>query len=306
MIAEQIIKNWDISAIGYGTKINDLFECGYPAWTIKLQNEYGVAIPIDKTIEVFEKFSGAKLYTDTMIIDENFPVHVLLLTTELSSIKIPFATLCAELILPGEKGQERKEIVENPVLWWEQWKELLGNKNIDDRVYDVLGELMTVLYLSKEGEQPIWNGPCASTYDIDCDETYFEVKSSITRNRRQITLSNHFQLDPPDGKILKLIFCQFEPAQTGYTINSVVEELVQQGYSRDDLNQKLELLGLEKKKSARNRCYDLHSMLMYKIDDKFPAIKESSFVNGVLPVGVESITYTVSLDGVEVEKKIVG
>jgi hypothetical protein len=302
MLAQQIMINWDTSAKGYATKIVSLFDAGYPAWTIKTTEIYGVAIPVPENTEVSESFSGAKLYNDIMMLDGTEQINVLLLTTKLDSIRYPFATLCAELIAPGENGSLRKEVETNPVSWWMQWKELLGNKNVDDRIYDVLGELTVLRYLTKNGEQAIWNGPTGSTYDIDCDSIYYEVKSTVVRKKRQITLNNHFQLDPPDGKGLKLALCQFEPAQSGISIDSLVDDLVQYGYSRQDLNLKLEILGLEKGKSARKRCYDLHSMIMYTVNQQFPAIRESSFIGGTLPTGIESITYTISLDGVEGEK----
>ena len=125
------------------------------------------------------------------------------------------------------------------------------------------------------------------------------MKSTVARKKRQITLSNHFQLDPPDGKKLNLVLCQFEPAQSGMSIDGLVDELTSLGYSREDLNDKLGKLGLERKKSARKRCYDLHAMILYEVNDEFPAIREKSFVGGILPKGIESITYTLSLDGVE-------
>ena len=49
--------------------------------------------------------------------------------------------------------------------------------------------------------------------------------------------------------------------------------------------------------SARKRCYVLHAATKYTIDESFPAIRETSFIGGVLPLGVMSINYTVSLDG---------
>ena len=50
--------------------------------------------------------------------------------------------------------------------------------------------------------------------------------------------------------------------------------------------------------SARKRNYVLHAATKYTVDESFPAIRETSFVGGVLPSGVMSITYTVTLDGI--------
>ena len=58
MLTQQIIDNWDTSAKGYAAKIISLFETGYPAWTIKTNEVYGVAIPLPEEIEVAENFSG--------------------------------------------------------------------------------------------------------------------------------------------------------------------------------------------------------------------------------------------------------
>ena len=45
-------------------------------------------------------------------------------------------------------------------------------------------------------------------------------------------------------------------------------------------------------------------MLKYAVDDKFPKITEKSFVDGVLPVGITDISYTVDLSGLQAENLI--
>lgn len=299
MLAKEIRNGWAASAVGYAAVIASVTQLGYECWTIKTGNTYGVALPISQEMLISEHFAGAHLYTDIIVLDGNKVQPALLLMAKSEEIQIPFSTLCAELVNPGVDGEFRREILSSPTAWWMQWKELLGNRDVDERVYDVLGELLTLHYLAVHGENAVWNGPSGATYDIDCDGKFYEVKSTTARNKREITLSNLFQLDPPNGFPLFLVLCQFEQAQTGISINSVVNELASLGYSSIALNEKLETLGLEKGKSARNRQYILHAMLEYKVDESFPAIRESSFVDGHKPTGVKSITYTVSLDGVD-------
>ena len=215
MLAEQITDIWKTTPYGYATEIKELFDEGYPAWAIKKRDVFGVAIPISSEIEINEYFSNAKLYNDEIKFENGQIQNVLLLLTNNEDILYPFSSLCAELIWPGENGEYRNQITKNPLQWWMQWKELLGNRNVDATVYDVLGELYVLNYLVSQGKHPIWNGPDHSTYDIDCDTDYYEVKSSILRKQKQITLNNKFQLDPPDGKKLFIMYCQFEQAQTG-------------------------------------------------------------------------------------------
>ena len=298
MLSEEIISNWTGSPSGIAMKIGSLTECGFDSWTIKTPMEYGVAFPIDKDEEISEYFAGAHYYTSKIILNESEERNALLLTTDKEDIVEQFAALCAELMNPGETGELRVEICNNPLSWWMQWKELLGNKSVDLRAYDVLGELWTLKYLMQHGINAEWNGPNGATYDIDCDGFFVEVKSTTARNKRQITLSNLFQLDPPNGEKLYLVLCQFEAAQSGISINSLVKDLEQLGYSSYGLDEKLAKLGLEKGKTARKRNYIIHAVTKYEVNDKFPAIRESSFVGGRKPEGVMSITYTVTLDGI--------
>ena len=299
MFVSTITRKWIESSGNRISEIEELRTCGVKGWTIREGQRYGVAIPISEEKCISESFSGARLGTAYILIENQIKIYVLMLICENPTIQEPFAALCAEFINPGESGTFRKEIEENPLRWWTQWKELLGNKNVEEKVYDVLGELLCLRYLAASKRNAEWNGPTGATYDIDCEDEYYEVKSTLSRNKKEVTISNHFQLEPPAGTALYLVFCQFETAITGVCINDVLNELVSLGYNRLDLEKKLELLGLEKGKSARDKKYILHAISEYKIDDKFPSITKKSFKNDCLPVGIQSITYTVSLDGLE-------
>ena len=282
-----------------------LKNAGYETWTTKNRLEYGVAVPIDSDEEISEYFSGSHFYTERKVLNEDEERNILFLTCDREDIIEPFSALCTELISPGTDGEFRRELEKNPLAWWAQWKELLGNKNVDCRAYDVLGELLVLKYLAGHGEQAEWNGPNGATYDIDCNGYFTEVKSTISRNKKQITLSSLFQLDPPGGQPLYLILCQFESAQVGISIDSLVNDLEALGYSSTGLNEKLAKLGLEKGKTARKRRYIVHEVTKYKVDENFPAIRPSSFVGGSKPEGVMSITYTITLDGISGEKLII-
>lgn len=306
MLTDEIRNNWHSDIPGHAQPIQSLVEQGYPAWSVKFVDSYGVAIPYDGQQEINETFANARIYTSKIKFNDDIEKKALLLTTESSEIEVPFSALSAELIDPGENGVFRKEIIKSPVKWWREWKELLGNKNIDDRVYDVLGELCVLDKLIDAGEDVSWNGPWGASYDIETDKRFVEVKSSVVRDRREITISNHFQLDPP-GKPLDLIFCQFEPAvSSGYSINMLVEQLKNKGLNVADINQKLKEMGFEEGRSSRNKKFILHSMLKYTVDSDFPRITPESFKNGVMPVGITKITYTVDLSGMTPKSMIQG
>ena len=171
-------------------------------------------------------------------------------------------------------------------------------ENIVPHVVQTLLILLCALkYAIERGEEANWNGPDGATYDIETDERFIEVKSSINRGRREVTISNQFQLHPP-GKKLDLILCCFEPSiVSGVSIDSVIQEFFELGYNTNLLNRKLETRGFERGMSARKKKFLLHEMLLYPVKDDFPCITPESFIGGVLPEGINKISYTVDLSG---------
>ena len=306
MLIENIKNNWKTDILGYAQVITPLKDTDYPAWTVKLVDGYGVAVPYSGE-DINESFSNARIFsTDNILLPSGAMQRALVLITDAEGIEKPFATLCGELIEPGVDGSARASILCDPVAWWKKWKELLGNRNIDPRIYDTLGELCVLYTLLKKGEDANWNGPDGASYDIETDSRFVEVKSTLSRSKREITVSNQFQLDPP-GKPLNVILCAFEPtAQSGVSINTVLSKLEAIGYNIGMINQKLSELGFEEGRSSRNRTFLLHEMLQYTISSNFPRITPQSFVGGVLPAGITKITYTVDLSGMPAEAMVQG
>lgn len=117
MLTKEIRNGWAASATGYAAVISSIAKCGYEGWTIKTGNSYGVALPAPQNMVVSEKFAGAHLYTDTIILDGVKKQPALLLMARSEDIKGPFSTLCAELLYPGVDGKFREEILSSPTTW---------------------------------------------------------------------------------------------------------------------------------------------------------------------------------------------
>lgn len=297
MLKKLIQNNWKTDIVGYAQSIVALENTKFPAWTVRFMDSYGVAIPYAGEEEINETFANAKIRSADIRFKDGKIQRAIVLTTDSTEISVPFSTLCEALIDPGENGEYRTAIESSPIIWWKDWKELLGNKNIDERIYDILGELCVLKYAVQNGEDAEWNGPDGASYDIETNDRFIEVKSSINREKTEVTISNQFQLFPP-GKPLALVLCRFEPIVfSGISIDSILSEFKSMGYNTDLLNRRLELRGFEQGMSARKKNFLLHEMLLYKVDDSFPRITPESFAGGVLPIGITKVTYTVDLSG---------
>lgn len=305
-LANEILQNWNTDIPGYAHEISSLAETSFPAWTVSDRIVYGVVLIYDGSDEINESFANVRIASKDIVFEDGAIKRTLTLTSDSTEIKESFAALCAALVAPGEDGQNRKSILGSPIAWWMDWKEMLGNKNIDPRIYDVLGELCVFRRLLTDCEDVSWNGPKGASYDIETGTGFVEVKSTIARSKREVSISNHFQLKP-EGKPLNLVLCQFEPSNmTGVSIDGIVNDIASLGYNTAPIEEALKGMGFEPGMSSRKKLFILHDMLQYAIDDDFPRITPESFVDGVLPAGITKITYTVDLSGMHAVSMLQG
>lgn len=103
MLIDEILDNWTGMPKKNLMIISSLSNAGYKSWTIKFDEEYGVAIPVDNGKEISEYFAGAHYFTKDILLNNYEQEHVLMLVTQKEDIRDQFAALCAELLNPGKK-----------------------------------------------------------------------------------------------------------------------------------------------------------------------------------------------------------
>ncbi|WP_019680665.1 PD-(D/E)XK motif protein [Ruminococcus flavefaciens] len=272
----------------------------YIAWTIKQEQWIGVAIPLPKILEFSEHFANVRLYTENNVAISDKEYNLLILRCDDLSLRNEFATICYHFIEPGEDGQNRQLLINNPEEWWNKWKSLLGNRDSEKEAYSIIGELLALEHLLKNGINAKWQGAKGGTQDIQTDKCNYEVKSTTARYGYEVTINSIYQLGKK-GTDLKLIFCRFEKAAIGMDINAVIKSLVSLGYSELLLEKAMEANGLEKGCTARSKKYRIIEMKSYNVDDNFPVITELSFKDDVIPKNIIRINYTVNLSGLPCE-----
>lgn len=273
------------------------FNINYPCWVVKLDNSFGVALEIDSKFLVNERFSNARYYSNTFEI-EGITRHLLLFTSNAVDLRYEFASLCAIFLDPGIYGEERKAVTSNPIEWWKNFKELIGNKTYEKTVHSVLGELITFYYLYSLNHEVKWNGPGGSTVDIEDEKNSYEVKSTIMRYDSIVEISSQYQLI---NKNQYLFFCRFEKSQTGISIDKLVGLITNLGYSEDDIQTNLNKLGFEKNSIARAENYRLHEFKKYIVDGNFPVIRIDKVVEEKFLDHIVQLKYKIDLKGLTSE-----
>lgn len=267
----------------------------YPGYVIRTSNGYGVAIEVDDKLEITEKFNSCKFYTGTLGID-GVMKNYLILSSAFEEYRYEFASLCAEFVEPGDGGKNRNDLVNDPYTWWERWRELVGNTSREQRVYNVIAEMLVLAKKRKEDPTTEWVATKSGSHDIECSDESCEVKSTIKRYGATVTISSQHQLEYV--KPLWLYFCRLEESLEGVSINDMKEELIKDGYDEGKLELELEKQGFERGANIRNKKYKVLEKRIYAVDDTFPRIVNESFKDDKLPNAVIHVEYTIDLDGV--------
>ena len=258
----------------------------------------GIAIETKNEVFINESFNKVDVFN--CIIDINsVSKNVVFLCTKEHTMQEQYGLLCIDFI-------ENKDVVKTePIKWFNQWKELIGNVKQDKMVYDFVGEMKTLLLLQKQKINPKWTASQVGTFDISSDNGFFEVKSTISKTTQEVVIHNQYQLSTKGlDKNLYIAFCKLEENDSGDSIDSLVEELVEAGFSRSDLDKYLTSKGYGVGKSERKKRYLVHEIRKYIVDDNFPRITKESFIGGSFPKGITKFEYTISLDALNYEKML--
>ena len=258
----------------------------------------GIAIETSNEVPINESFNKVSIIYCQIEINGALK-NVVFLCTKEQTMQEQYGLLCFDFL-------ENKSVIKaNPIKWFNQWKELIGNVKQDKMVYDFIGEMKTLLLLQKQNANPKWTASQSGTFDISSDQGFFEVKSTITKTTQEVVIHNQYQLSTEGlDRDLFITFCKLEENDDGDSIDSLVEDLVAVGFSRTDLDKYLAKKGYSVGKSERKKRYLVHEIRKYLVDKNFPRITKESFVEGAFPKGITKLEYTVSLDCLNYEKML--
>jgi hypothetical protein len=185
-----------------------------------------------------------------------------------------------------------------------KWRELLNKEpiTIPDKniLLGVFGELWVLRSMIKLNNSTIdfWVGPEGSRFDFINLDIVLEVKTTLQRNGRSVTIHGEKQLEPLENTNLYLALLKFEEVPVGgERLIDIVNSIVDNGIDRLTIYSKLINLNITSENINDCSNFRLHLIeeKIYLVDADFPAITPQSFKSNKLPNGVMALTYQIDL-----------
>lgn len=186
----------------------------------------------------------------------------------------------------------------------QEWRDFFRNEKQkylnSEQIKGLIGELLTLkdLLMIDNNLFEVWHGPEAERHDFRSNNISIEVKASGSK-RKSCKIGSLEQLDTPDDAKLYLQFYQLEKDDLGHSIPQLIKDIEKFGVSKVDLERKLNDLNynFEHEKfyeDAKNKYRTIFNGF-YEVDDEFPKIVSSSFINNRLPINIMELSYTINL-----------
>lgn len=267
-----------------------------PFYLNRSEQGYAVAIPYNEEKILNESFVSITLATNMLNIgNESFKVLYLHMgqTGDLEK----FAYVATEFVNPAN----RASIINNPYQWVDSWMEMFGNAKKKYLVTDVVAELLSLKHMYNLNKSTQWAGPLDGTHDIVFNSGVVEVKSTTNKSNNYVEINSNFQLNPTINE--KLFFVRLEAKPYQNSIDSLVKELVDMGYSKAILEECLTKMGYREGKRTRQQSYAVLEISSYEVNsDNFPIIKLEDLNALTKSKNIVSFKMRLDLTGVPKEK----
>ena len=106
-IVESIKSNFNRGYYNRAMKIEGL-DSDFPAWTIKQDNYYAVAVPFYSGAPFYEQFSSVCIKTVNEVDIDGKSYNMIMLMCNDASLREDFAVICGQFVVPGDKGEDRR------------------------------------------------------------------------------------------------------------------------------------------------------------------------------------------------------
>jgi len=290
------------------TKIDELTHLSCYAATNHITGQHLYIMSVSNKIVLPElknhRFKGVEIFALPIETENKTEIYIYLLDNDLKDI---FSLFIQNILEDIEKSVTENEALTTTLNVIAKWKKLFDKINFNGLTLEqqkgLIGELLFFNYLLNNQKSTgsilnAWTGADFDDKDFTFGSIGVEIKYTSSKLPK-IKISNERQLDAENlGELFLILYITEDVKENGFSLNSLVDEIMQKISTEDErnfFNERLLLLGYHKDdRDYYNKMYSLKKTFSFKVTSDFPKIVKNN-----LPLGVYNTIYSIELSAVE-------
>lgn len=222
-----------------------------------------------------------------------------------------FVHFCEDMIFYSRNVQKPENVADSICSRYIQWQKAFirteGKLLSFEQIKGLIGELcfLKMEMIPKYGSQKAvesWSGIESTDQDFLCDDTWYEVKSTVSGSGT-VKISSIEQLDTEtEGHLVVVTLYKTSEADTSkLTLNNMVElviDSIPERVLQERLMSRLLTYGYYFDKAYDRIGFRYNGMSRYKVDQTFPCLRKDQ-----IPAAVQNAKYELALAAIEVFKE---
>lgn len=218
-----------------------------------------------------------------------------------------FISFCADMIRASRSVKDPKKTADFMCARYVQWQKAFSRNNngllSPSEIKGLIGEMyfLKSSLIPRYGEAAAlsaWCGPEMSDRDFECQDTWFEVKATVS-GAAAVSISSVEQLDTDRSGHLVVIFLDKTSTAdvSALTLNKMYH-MLRKSLSSDLLAQKLDTVllsfGYYENDAYDAYCFRYSGAASYSVDSDFPCMRRKN-----IPIAAQNVRYDLSLAAIQ-------
>jgi hypothetical protein len=264
--------------------------------------EARLLLPLEDQEDPSSMRGAPALEITVTVLDQHMTTRRFLdLMCRVGELEVVFAEVVDQVIERIAAGASCTDAVRSTI---DEFRALLTSRASSDAPREKLAGLVGELILLKDlldrsaDGWKAWRGPEGARHDFVNGSVAFEVKVTMKKGKGSITINGLEQLSEPSDGSLYLQHYELEAAANGpLSIGSLGSAILARASDPARVAALIAAVGCPsvEDESWNSTAFRLEGDRTYRVDDNFPRIIGTSFVDGKAPVGVSTLTYCIDL-----------
>lgn len=262
-----------------------------------------VPIPVDAEFSADRDSRGVHLERRLLIGNGGVDLAFIDVACKLPQLERLFSSVVDEIIVSLNDDATAPAKTCQAVI--RRWRELLtrapGELMDENSLLGLFGELVVLRDASRinaDGALKMWCGWEKDKVDFRYASDAMEVKASLAREGKLVTIHGLYQLERPAGGSLHLVVIWVDRAtESGLSVPDLVTEIVDLGVDEVELLRRLGQSGYNESHSVEyaDIRFEIRERTIYQVDEDFPRITPSMLVKEARLERLQSVRYRVDL-----------